>query len=126
VLVVEDSEPVREVTRELLAALGYAVLTAAHGEEALAIARDHDGPIHLLLTDVVMPGLRGGSLAEQVVAERPEARVLYMSGYGDGVARGADGPGEHDMILRKPFDQNRLARAVREALDLERTGAPRG
>jgi signal transduction histidine kinase/ActR/RegA family two-component response regulator len=126
VLVVEDSEPVREVTRELLATLGYAVLTAARGDEALSIAREHDGPIHLLLTDVVMPGLRGGSLAEQVVTERPEARVLYMSGYGDSVARGADGPAEHDTILRKPFDQERLAHAVREALDHGRSKAPDG
>jgi signal transduction histidine kinase/ActR/RegA family two-component response regulator len=126
VLVAEDSEPVREVTRELLAALGYSVLTASRGEEALAVARAHDGPIHLLLTDVVMPDLRGGSLAEQLVAERPEARVLYMSGYGDGVARTADGPGEHDLILRKPFDQDHLARAVRDALDRARTGGSDG
>jgi CheY-like chemotaxis protein len=126
VLVAEDSEPVREVTRELLAALGYSVLTASRGEEALAVARAHDGPIHLLLTDVVMPDLRGGSLAEQLVAERPEARVLYMSGYGDGVARTADGPGEHDLILRKPFDQGYLARAVRDALDRARTGGSDG
>jgi CheY-like chemotaxis protein len=125
VLVAEDSEPVREVTRELLAALGYTVLTASRGEEALAVARAHEGPIDLLLTDVVMPGLRGESLAERVVAERPMARVLFMSGYGDGVVASPGGPGASGSILRKPFDQDHLARAVREALDRDRGGPPR-
>ena len=92
VLVAEDSDAVREVTRELLEALGY----------------------------VVMPGMRGASLGEQLLAARPDARVLFMSGYGDGVAPGAEGDGEG--VLRKPFDQNRLARAVREALDRGREG----
>jgi len=122
VLVAEDSDAVREVTRELLEALGYTVMTAARGEQALEVARAHPGPIDLLLTDVVMPGLRGASLAEQLVASRPGVRVLFMSGYGDGVA--PEGAGERDVVLRKPFDQDRLALAVREALDRGR--APRG
>jgi CheY-like chemotaxis protein len=122
VLVAEDSDAVREVTRELLEALGYTVMTAARGEQALELARAHPGPIDLLLTDVVMPGLRGASLAEQLVASRPGVRVLFMSGYGDGVA--PEGAGERDVVLRKPFDQDRLALAVREALDRGR--APRG
>jgi len=120
VLVAEDSDAVREVTRELLEALGYVVMTAARGEEALEVARAHPGPIDLLLADVVMPGMRGASLGEQLLAARPDARVLFMSGYGDGVAPGV--AGDREAVLRKPFDQDRLARAVREALDRGREG----
>jgi signal transduction histidine kinase/ActR/RegA family two-component response regulator len=115
VLVAEDSEAVREVTRELLEALGYTVVTAGSGEEALEAARAHHGPIDVLLTDVVMPGMRGASLARQMRAVRPGLRVLFMSGYGDGAEPG--GAGERDAVLRKPFDQDLLARALREALD---------
>jgi signal transduction histidine kinase len=118
VLLAEDSEAVREVTRGLLEALGYRVLVAAHGVEALSLARVHDGPIHLLLADVVMPKLGGPSLAEEMAGLRPETRVLHMSGYGD-EAFGGRGAGE-PAVLRKPFSQERLARAVRCALG----GAP--
>ena len=114
-LVAEDSDAVREVTRELLEALGYTVMTAARGEAALETARAHPGPIDLLLTDVVMPGIRGVRLAEELATVRPGVRVLFMSGYGDGVVPG--GAAGQDPVLRKPFDQDRLARAVREALD---------
>jgi signal transduction histidine kinase len=117
VLVAEDCAPVREVTRELLAALGYTVLAASRGEEALAIARSHGGPIDLLLADVVMPGLRAGNLAEQMEAVRPGIRVLFMSGYGDEVAWRPGLRRRGYVVLRKPFDQGGLARAVREALD---------
>jgi signal transduction histidine kinase/ActR/RegA family two-component response regulator len=123
VLVAEDSEAVREVTGELLTALGYTVLLASRGEEALGIARIHPGPIHLLLTDVVMPGLRGGNLAEQLTSTRPGTRVLFMSGYGE--AAGTDGARPAATVLLKPFDQHRLARAVRESLDGGET-RPRG
>jgi two-component system cell cycle sensor histidine kinase/response regulator CckA len=115
VLVAEDSEPVREVTCGLLEALGYRVLAAAHGVEALGLARDHAGPIHLLLSDVVMPKLGGPSLAEQFAELRPETRVLYMSGYGEDAFVGGRGRTE-PALLRKPFSQERLARAVRQAL----------
>jgi CheY-like chemotaxis protein len=117
ILVAEDCAPVREVTRELLAALGYTVLAASRGEEALAIARSHHGPIDLLLADVVMPGLRAGNLAERMAAIRPGIRVLFMSGYGDAVARRPGLRGRGYAVLRKPIDQGGLARAVREALD---------
>jgi two-component system cell cycle sensor histidine kinase/response regulator CckA len=113
VLVAEDSEPVRDVTCGLLEALGYRVLAAAHGVEALAVARDHPGPIHLLLADVVMPRLGGPSLAEQIAELRPETRVLFMSGYGEDAVGGG---GQDAPLLRKPFSQERLARAVRRAL----------
>ena len=116
VLVAEDSDAVREVTGALVAALGYTVLLASRGEEALAIARIHPGPIHLLLTDVVMPGLRGGSLAEQLTRARPGTRVLFMSGRGEQGA-GTDGSAPTGAVLLKPFDQYRLARAIRVSLD---------
>jgi len=124
VLVAEDSEAVREVTRELLEALGYTVVTAGSGEEALEAARAHHGPIDVLLTDVVMPGMRGASLARQLRAVRPGLRVLFMSGYGDGAEPG--GAGERDAVLRKPFDQDLLARALREALDQDGSRGPEG
>jgi signal transduction histidine kinase/ActR/RegA family two-component response regulator len=116
VLVAEDSEAAREVTREMLAAVGYTVLAASRGEEALAIARSHRGPIDLLLADVAMPGLHGRSLAEQVRLARPGTRVLFMSGGGEQPSP-ADEPGLPGPLLPKPFGQDRLARAVREALD---------
>jgi DNA-binding NtrC family response regulator len=93
-------------------------MTAARGEEALRVARAHPGPIDLLLTDVVMPGIRGARLAEHLRAARPGVRVLFMSGYGNGMAPGAIG--ERHPVLRKPFDHDRLARAVREVLDRDR------
>jgi len=120
VLVAEDSEAVRDVACELLAAIGYTVLAASRGEEALAIAQSHPGPIDLLLTDVVMPGLGGGSLAQQVRAARPEARVLFMSGCGEG-AKAAGRPLAGPLLL-KPFGQDRLARAVRECLEGDESG----
>jgi CheY-like chemotaxis protein len=118
VLVAEDSEPVREVAGAMLGGLGYTVLLASRGEEALAIARAHPGPIDLLLTDLVMPGLRGDSLAEQVAATRPGIRVLFMSGSDAAEPAGARrGPGCAEPVLRKPFDHDRLARAIRQSLD---------
>ena len=106
---------VRDVTRELLEGLGYTVLAAAHGAQALALARAYPGPIHLLLTDVVMPRLGGGTLAAEVASLRPQIRVVYMSGYTtDALPRHA-APGV--LLLQKPFTRDRLAQAIREAID---------
>src|SRR5262249_41792212 len=103
---------VRGVAREALSLYGYSVLEARHGEEALAIAAGHAGPIHLLLTDVVMPRLGGRELAALLRGARPELRVLYISGYD------RDAAGEADAhFLDKPFSSETLARAVRDALD---------
>jgi CheY-like chemotaxis protein len=104
VLVAEGSESVRAITRELLAALGYTVLTASSAEETLRLARERSEPIDLVLADAAMPGLRGGALAEQLAAARPQTRVLLMSSAGE-------------AALPKPFSQELLARAVRDALD---------
>ncbi|HXG45519.1 MAG TPA: response regulator [Gemmatimonadales bacterium] len=121
VLLVEDAAAVRAVTRQILERLGYTVLEAPNGEVALHVATKHQGPLHLLLTDVVMPELGGRHLAEQLTALRPELRILYASGYTDDavVRHGVLRPGT--AYLQKPFTPELLARKVREVLD-----APRG
>ena len=117
VLLVEDAAAVRSVIHEALARQGYAVLDAPHGAEALRIAASHAGPIHLLLTDVVMPGLSGRQVADQLAAVRPETKVLYTSGHTD------DAVVRHGVLesgiayLQKPFTVDGLARKVREVLD---------
>jgi CheY-like chemotaxis protein len=116
VLLVEDEGMLRELAREVLEASGYRVLEAAGGEEALRVAAAHEGTIHLLLTDVVMPGISGRMVAERVAASRPEIKVLYTSGYTDdavlqrGVQAGT-------AFLQKPFTTTALAQKVREVLD---------
>ena len=117
VLVVEDEEPVRKVIRRTLETHGYVVLTASDGQEALTLAREHDGSIHLLLTDVVMPNMSGRELADRVASVRREAKVLYLSGYTDDaiVQHGVLEPGI--AFLQKPFTSFALARKLREVLD---------
>ncbi|MBY0228788.1 MAG: response regulator, partial [Gemmataceae bacterium] len=117
VLLVEDDGDVRALAERILQACGYSVLRARDGEEALALAERHAGPIDLLLTDVVMPRLGGGRLAEALAAARPGLRVLFMSGYAD------DAVVRHGVLergapfLHKPFTLSGLARKVREVLD---------
>jgi PAS domain S-box-containing protein len=116
ILLVEDEELVRKLAHTLLEGLGYTVLEAPGGEHALEIARTHPGPIHLVLTDVVMPGMGGADLASRLHAARPGLRVLYMSGYTDDaiVRHKVLEPGT--SFLQKPFTPAVLARKVREAL----------
>ena len=115
VLVVEDERAVRRAVVEVLESLGYRVLEAGDAEAARAIAREHRGPIHLLLTDVVMPARGGRELAFELAAERPTLVTLFMSGY---APPGGSGPaiGAADL-LEKPFEPDVLARRVRAALD---------
>jgi signal transduction histidine kinase/CheY-like chemotaxis protein len=103
VLVVEDEAALREVTRRILARNGYQVITAASGPEALDIARDHQGEIHLLVTDVVMPHMLGKEVAEEMLLIKPETEVLYMSGYARPVLafQGRLEPGV--ALVEKPF-----------------------
>jgi PAS domain S-box-containing protein len=117
VLLVEDDEQLRRLARRALAARGYTVLKADRGVAALEVARLHRGPIHLLLTDVILPDTDGRSLAESIRAERPEMRVLYMSGYADKaiVHHGVLDSGV--AYLPKPFTTEAVARKVREVLD---------
>ena len=117
VLLAEDEEAVRGVARELLSLCGYTVLEAANGREGLVLAREHQGPIHLLLTDVVMPVMSGTELAQQLSVLRPAIKVLFMSGYTndtDALRRIAEG---EIPLLEKPFTTEALARQVRSALD---------
>ena len=117
VLVVEDESEVRKLTKTVLETYGYTVLDAGSGTAALALAASQEGIIHLLLTDVVLPGMNGKVLATQLQAVRPEMRVLFASGYtADVIAhRGIVDPGL--AYLPKPFSPDGLAAKVREVLD---------
>jgi CheY-like chemotaxis protein len=117
VLVVEDQADVRRATRRALETRGYAVLAAADGVEALRIAEQHHGAIHLLVADLVMPGMRGREVGLLLAPSRPEMKVLYLSGYADEsvVHQGELEPGL--AFLQKPFTSDALARRVREVLD---------
>jgi two-component system, cell cycle sensor histidine kinase and response regulator CckA len=117
VLLVEDAEPLRKLANMFLRDSGYNVLTAADGREALEVARSHSGPIHLLLTDVVMPGINGRVLAERLAPRQPGMKVLYMSGYTDSFIAGHGVLEAGTHLLHKPFTQDVLARKVREVLD---------
>jgi CheY-like chemotaxis protein len=116
VLVVEDESELRALATELLDGAGYAVLSAGSPNEALEVVRRHRGPIHLLLTDVVMPEMSGRDLAGRLQPVHPEMRVLYMSGYTDDaiVHHGVLDPGT--ALLQKPFTPDGLTRMVREVL----------
>jgi len=117
VLLAEDAAAVRAVARQVLERQGYTVLEAPDGELALHLAQRHSGPIHLLLTDVVMPGMSGRQLADRLAPARPDMKVLYASGYtDDSVVR--HGVLEEGMpYLQKPFTPESLARKVRDVLD---------
>ena len=118
ILLVEDDSSLRKLTRRVLESKGYTLLEAASGEQALSLLRGHESPVHLLLTDVVMPGLSGRQVAEQVLQARPSVSILYMSGYTeDAVLRHGIASNEAPL-LQKPFTPDALVRAVRERLDL--------
>jgi CheY-like chemotaxis protein len=117
VLLVEDETTLRGLVRQYLQNQGYTVLEAHSGAAALRIASYYSGPIHLLLTDVIMPGMNGHELAQQISTSRPDAKVLYMSGYTENVIghNGTLDPGVN--LLQKPFTLPALKTRVREALD---------
>jgi len=119
VLLVEDNAQVRKLVHSVLTAQGYEVLVAQDGEEGLQIAQDYKSPIHLLLTDVIMPRLGGRALADRLRPSRPEMRVLFISGYTDDalLRRGVADKGIH--FLPKPFDVETLVQKVRSVLDGE-------
>ncbi|HEU5466121.1 MAG TPA: PAS domain S-box protein, partial [Gemmatimonadales bacterium] len=116
ILLAEDDETLRSLTTGILRKLGYVVLAAATPDMARAIARDHHGPIHLLLTDVVMPGSSGRDLARELAKSRPQTKVLFVSGYtGEAmIQHGLTGPGLN--YLQKPYTPSVLAAKVREVL----------
>ncbi len=123
VLVVEDSDVVLKLVRDVLAGRGYGVLQARNGREAVQVCENHKGPIHLLLTDVVMPEAGGRDLAQYLTSLQPGLKVLYMSGYGDTAIFRLSPLEEGLAFLPKPFTPTQLARKVREVLD---AGAPQG
>jgi PAS domain S-box-containing protein len=117
ILLAEDEAPVRGLAREVLQMLGYTVLEAASGEEALERCQQHAGPMHLLVTDVVMPGMSGPELAARLAPMSSALKVLYLTGYTDDaiVQHGVLEPGT--LLLHKPFTPDALAHRVREVLD---------
>jgi GAF domain-containing protein/nitrogen-specific signal transduction histidine kinase/ActR/RegA family two-component response regulator len=119
ILLVEDEGDVRALARDLLREQGYTVLEAATSTEAIEIGQRHRDPIHLLVTDVVMPRMSGRELAERLLALRPDLRVLYISGYPDDVLAPHDVDRAERVLLPKPFTSETLARAVRRVLDAE-------
>jgi CheY-like chemotaxis protein len=117
VLLVEDDGAVRRLAQIALEALGYTVLEAASSADAVLAAEVHPGPVHLLLTDVVMPGQGGREVARAVRARHPEVKVLYVSGYTDDAVVRHGVLEATDAFLQKPFTPRRLARKVRAVLD---------
>jgi PAS domain S-box-containing protein len=116
VLVVEDEEGIRDVTRRVLERGGYRVLAAPGGPEALELARGHDGPIDLLITDVIMPRMMGHELAGEIATLRPATRVMYMSGYAQPLVGTGQGLPPGTILIEKPFTEHGLLVKVREAL----------
>jgi CheY-like chemotaxis protein len=117
VLVVEDEEALREVTKRILTRNGYQVLTAAGGEEAIEIARSYQGDIHLLVTDVVMPQMLGKEVAEQVQRIIPGIKALFMSGYARPVLASQGRLEPNVTLLEKPFSEPELIEKVTQVLD---------
>jgi nitrogen-specific signal transduction histidine kinase/CheY-like chemotaxis protein len=117
ILVVEDDKLLREFICEVLGSSGYSVLAASNGNEALELVAQHKGAIHLLLTDVVMPGMSGRALSTQLLSAQPKLKVLYMSGYTENaiVHHGVLDRGV--QLIQKPFTIGSLARKVREILE---------
>jgi CheY-like chemotaxis protein len=116
ILLVEDEEAVREVTTEQLESLGYRVLSCSGAKEALAVAARHEGPLDLLLTDVVMPEVNGRELAVRLREARPGVGVLFTSGYGADVIGRHGVLDEGVLLLQKPYSLLVLARKIRQAL----------
>jgi PAS domain S-box-containing protein len=117
ILVAEDMAGLRRLICRTLETAGYTVLPAANGTEAMALIEQHHGPIHLLITDVVMPGMSGRTLAERLAQRRPETKVLYMSGYTEDVMVRHNVLDGSSPFISKPFRMSDLTRVVRRTLD---------
>jgi CheY-like chemotaxis protein len=117
ILVVDDEESLRTVVVDLLGQLGYRMLSAASGQEALKLAGEYPGRIDLLLSDVIMEGLPGPELAEKLVQSRPELKVVFISGFADHsiAPNGVLKPGT--VLIQKPFTVRVLSAKLREVLD---------
>jgi signal transduction histidine kinase len=117
ILIVEDEDAVRKVTKRMLKDLGYKVLDASGGEEALMICDRQKGKIHLLLTDVVMPGMDGKDLAGFAAQKYPDLKIIFISGYTDEALSHHGGMSSEVDFLQKPFQVEKLAKKIRETLD---------
>ena len=119
ILLVEDEPPIRRLIRRVLESEGYDMLEASNGDEALSLASDHAGSIDLLVTDVVMPRMDGFTLSAQLAKDRPDTRVVYLSGFADQSATVRGGlRSEGRAFLLKPFTRDRLLETVRTQLDV--------
>jgi CheY-like chemotaxis protein len=116
-LLVEDETSVRQASRDFLIRSGYNVLEANDGEEGLRVSHHHRGPIHLMITDVVMPRMSGPQLAERLADERPDMKVLFVSGYAENTVLQHGKIDVNTRFLQKPFSLKTLARKVREVLE---------
>jgi len=117
ILVVDDEAQVRTLARDILLGAGYRVLEAEDGERALRVAEDHQGAIHILLTDIMMPGINGKELADRFIVARPDAKPIFMSGRAAEVISDAGVLIPVDAFLAKPFTVERLLNKVRERLE---------
>jgi two-component system cell cycle sensor histidine kinase/response regulator CckA len=117
ILVVEDEEDVRGLAVRVLERQGYTVLETSCGDDALVLMRERKEPIHMILTDVVMPRMNGRQLAERLIPLHPKMKVLYMSGYADNAIVHHSVLEEGVNYIQKPFSIDELARKVREVLD---------
>ena len=113
ILLVEDSDVIRDLVANMLAGSGLTVLQASGGEEALALARRGDTPIDLLLTDIVMPEMSGVELADRLERDRPDIRILFMTGYTEVVVAKKGIIGEHRECIGKPFTREQITKRVR-------------
>jgi PAS domain S-box-containing protein len=126
VLLVEDEASVRQASRQFLSRSGYNVLEAFDGEDALREAREHDGPIHLMITDVVMPRMSGPALAAKLADDRPDMKVLFVSGYAERTILQHGKIDVTQRFLEKPFSLKMLGRKVREVLETSSEAALAG
>jgi CheY-like chemotaxis protein len=122
ILLVEDEDAVRDLTNRVLGSRGYQVLVARDGAEAVELASRHEDVIHLLITDVIMPGMSGREVARALTQARPDIRVLYVSGYTDDAVVRHGILEERTPFLQKPYGLDVLARKVREVLDRKDDG----
>ena len=117
ILVVEDNHEVRKVTGRILRMQGYRVLEASNGGDSFSISKQHEGPIHLMITDVVMPEMNGPQLAKHLISQHPEMKVLYMSGYVKNFISHQGILGKEMNYIQKPFTVDELVKKVRGVLD---------
>jgi CheY-like chemotaxis protein len=116
-LLVEDDPMVRQLAEQILLSVGYKVLLAENGAEALQLAEQYEGTIHLMISDFVMPGMNGHELAEQMKLIRQETKIVYMSGYTEKAMGNSNVVIPTKQMLHKPFTVESLTQKVREGLD---------